>query len=72
LSVVRPNWYAVLVQPELSREWGPWFNRPMLISILLFVCMSGCGFLAIKLVSAFRRLRWEARMGRAIRMSFSQ
>ena len=43
-----------------------------MISVLLFFCMSGCGFVAMRLLVEFRRHRMEARLGRAIRMAFIQ
>jgi hypothetical protein len=42
----------------------------MVISVLLFFCMSGCCLAATKLCLEFRRLRTESRMGRAIRIAF--
>ncbi len=64
---VRPNWYAFLVRPELSIRLCTWFNRRMLLSMLLVFSMSATGLVALKLLSELRRARMEARLTRAIR-----
>ena len=61
-----------LVRPELCTQIGTWFNRLMVIPILLFFSVTVSGLAAMRLFVEFRRDRLEARMSRAIRVAFIQ